>query len=225
MAKEQRTASISYEFKARPGPTGTKQINSSEAYQTLAHPLRSAVFAHLRLPRSAKELAAELDVPVARLYHHIKLLQKNGLIAVVDERRAGSNAERVYRVAAARIEISGMTDWDESVRKTNPRLAETHRRFTDAIELATEARLKAERTQGDLLLDPWLVEAICELNEEQVHRVLDRFREAVRELQAEMNAGPGKQGRRYGLHLAFTPFPEGKEQRWTQTSHEGSAPT
>lgn len=242
MAKEQRNVSVAYQFPTTPGLTGTLQLDSSEAYRTLAHPLRASLLALLRVPRSAKELAAELEVPVARLYHHIKLLQKNGLVVVVDERRAGSNAERVYRIAAARIEISGTADWDESLRETNPRLAETHRRFSDAIELATEARLKAERTQGDPLLDPWLVEAIGELDEQHATRVVDLLRQAIREIKAEMDRAyaaerpallnerstdgePAARGRRYGLHIAFTPFPDGKEQRWTEITHKSFDPT
>ena len=228
MAKEQRSTWMRYDLRGTPGLTGTLKLTSWEAYRTLGHPLRSSIFGLLGRPRSAKEVAAELDVPVARLYHHIKLLEKNGLIAVVDERRAGSNAERVYRIAAAQIEIAGTIDWDENLRETSTRLAEAHRRFSEAVELATKSRLEADRSQGDPLLDPWLVEVVDELDDEQALRVVNRFREVVRELQAEIEERPKrpKKGtRRYGLQLTFTPFPDGKERRWIEFSHETFDPT
>lgn len=63
----------------------------------LTHPLRSRILHRLRQPRSVAELATELEVPVTRLYHHIKRLEESGFIGVVATRRPAIVTERRYR--------------------------------------------------------------------------------------------------------------------------------
>jgi DNA-binding transcriptional ArsR family regulator len=65
----------------------------------LTHPTRSSLLHRLRTPRSAAELAADMQVPVTRLYHHLNRLEELGLIVVVATRRSGATTERRYRVA------------------------------------------------------------------------------------------------------------------------------
>jgi predicted ArsR family transcriptional regulator len=66
----------------------------------ITQPQRSALLHRLKRPRSAAELAAELDVPVTRLYHHLNRLEQLGLITVVATRRSGAKTERRYRNVA-----------------------------------------------------------------------------------------------------------------------------
>ncbi len=63
----------------------------------ITHPIRSRILHRLRRPSSAAELAADLDVPVTRLYHHLHRLEELGLIVVVATRRSGARTERRYR--------------------------------------------------------------------------------------------------------------------------------
>jgi DNA-binding transcriptional ArsR family regulator len=65
----------------------------------LTHPTRSSLLHRLRSPRSAAELATDMQVPVTRLYHHLNRLEELGLIEVVATRRSGATTERRYRVA------------------------------------------------------------------------------------------------------------------------------
>jgi DNA-binding transcriptional ArsR family regulator len=66
----------------------------------LTHPTRSTLFHRLRSPRSAAELADDMQVPVTRLYHHLNRLEELGLIKVVATRRSGAKTERRYRIAS-----------------------------------------------------------------------------------------------------------------------------
>jgi DNA-binding transcriptional ArsR family regulator len=214
--KEQEVGVV-YQFGAE-GLEGTLKIDSAEALKALAHPLRSSLLKHLSAPRSIKELAGDLDVPVARLYHHVKLLQEHGLIVVADERRVGSNVERLYRVAAARIEVAGTLarDWLAATRDTATMLSEAHARFTPAIDAATKAGMEDGHERGDGLLEPWFLEAIGHLSGDQARRLVTALRAAVRELRDEVDGGPAD-GPRFGLQLVFTRFPEGKESRWAES--------
>ncbi len=51
-------------------------------------------------PRSVGELSSIVDVPVTKLYYHVKLLLKAGLVAAVDERRVGNLTETLYLATA-----------------------------------------------------------------------------------------------------------------------------
>jgi DNA-binding transcriptional ArsR family regulator len=75
-------------------------IRDLETLKLIAEPTRAAILELLAKPQSATQLAAALDVPRTRLYHHLGLLESKGLIEQVDERRAGALTERIYRLTA-----------------------------------------------------------------------------------------------------------------------------
>jgi DNA-binding transcriptional ArsR family regulator len=71
-----------------------------EMAQQITHPTRGRILRRLKQPHSAAELADRLDVPVTRLYHHIKVLESAELIRVVATRKVGAATERRYQAAA-----------------------------------------------------------------------------------------------------------------------------
>ena len=81
-------------------------IEELETLRALAEPTRVAMLEILAEPRSVREVAAALDVPRTRLYHHVELLLAAGLVEQVDERRSGALNERVYQVSARRFRVS-----------------------------------------------------------------------------------------------------------------------
>ena len=80
-------------------------LQDFEMIDEMTHPMRSRILNRLRQPRSVAEVAAELDVPVTRLYHHVKRLEELGLIAVVATRRAAVVTERQYRNVAREFRV------------------------------------------------------------------------------------------------------------------------
>jgi DNA-binding transcriptional ArsR family regulator len=76
------------------------ELESTDQLDELMHRVRGPLLRRLRAPHSAAELAAELDVPVTRLYHHLKVLESAGFIEVVATRRVGAALERRYRAVA-----------------------------------------------------------------------------------------------------------------------------
>ena len=75
-------------------------IDDLDTLKAISEPTRAAIIELLTEPRSVTQLAAALDVPRTRLYHHIELLQSKGLIEQVEERRVGALTERVYALTA-----------------------------------------------------------------------------------------------------------------------------
>jgi len=66
----------------------------------LLHPLRVEVLKHLAEPRSCPELAGELSETTQKIYYHVKILEKAGLVAKVDERRTRGIMEGLYQASA-----------------------------------------------------------------------------------------------------------------------------
>ena len=91
-------------------------IDDLKALKVVADPTRAAIVELLTEPRSVSQLASALDVPRTRLYHHIALLEENGFVEQVAERRVGALMERIYALTAksfrpsARLLRSGDVD-------------------------------------------------------------------------------------------------------------------
>jgi DNA-binding transcriptional ArsR family regulator len=76
------------------------EIEDIQVFRVLNNRFRHRIMRGLVEPKSVKDLAAALDVPVTRLYYHVNQLADAGLIRVVEERKVGAMIERVYQTTA-----------------------------------------------------------------------------------------------------------------------------
>lgn len=71
------------------------------------HPLRQEILFHLdEGPRTATQLAEVLGTTAPRLSYHLKVLEKHGLIRLVEERRVGNLVEKYYQPVAKGFRIA-----------------------------------------------------------------------------------------------------------------------
>ena len=76
-------------------------LESLDAIKAVADPMRIRIlFETTYFGRTVKELAALLEVPQTRLYYHVKLLERHGLLRVVERRMVSGIEERRYRSPA-----------------------------------------------------------------------------------------------------------------------------
>ena len=85
-------------------PEPERVVADVETLKALSDPLRLRILETM-VSRSdstwsVKELAAQLDVPQTRLYHHIELLVERDLIRLASQRLVSGIVESRYRVAA-----------------------------------------------------------------------------------------------------------------------------
>jgi len=66
----------------------------------LLHPLRLEILEELREPDSASGLARRLHLPRQKVNYHLRELEKERLVELVEERRKGNCVERVVRASA-----------------------------------------------------------------------------------------------------------------------------
>lgn len=85
-----------------PTPDDQRIMSDLETLKIYFDPLRARIM-HLLVnqPRTVHEVAAHLGVPFTRLYYQFNLLEKHGLIRVVETRAlAGAVEEKYYQVSA-----------------------------------------------------------------------------------------------------------------------------
>lgn len=90
---------------ANSDPSPIELIHDPELAAALLKPPRLALLEALRQPHSAAGLARRLDLPRQRLNHHLRELERLGLVVLHEERRRGNFTERILRATAQRYLI------------------------------------------------------------------------------------------------------------------------
>lgn len=90
-------------------PLRMRKIDSAEAIKALADPLRLRVLTLLMGDQerswTVKEIAAELDQPVTKLYHHVNVLEQAELIRDVETRLVSGIVEHRYAAGQRGLEF------------------------------------------------------------------------------------------------------------------------
>lgn len=81
-------------------------IQDGQRAAAILHPLRRRILEALRQPDSASGVARRLDLPRQKINYHLRDLEKQGLLELVEERRRGNCVERVVRATARAYVIS-----------------------------------------------------------------------------------------------------------------------
>ncbi len=82
-------------------------LEESSQIKAYVHPTRIAILRMLAAQkRTVSNVAKELGVHPANITHHFKLLEKVGLIRLVEKRDIGKNIEKYYRSVARNFVVS-----------------------------------------------------------------------------------------------------------------------
>jgi predicted ArsR family transcriptional regulator len=87
-------------------PADMMTVDDLDTLKVLADPLRLRVRELMREPTTVKQVASELDIPPTKLYYHINLLEKHGLIQVVRTQVVSGIIEKHYQVAAKMVRVA-----------------------------------------------------------------------------------------------------------------------
>jgi DNA-binding transcriptional ArsR family regulator len=109
----------------------------------LLRPLRARILEMLATePQSAANVARTLDVARQNVGYHLKELEKQGLVELVEEKKVGNCTERIVR-ATARAYLVGA----EALGSLAQGAAEATDRFSSAYVVAVAARALREVTR------------------------------------------------------------------------------
>ena len=84
-------------------PAALQIIQSPEKAAVLLQPGRLDLLERLSQPDSAAGLARQLGVPRQKVNYHLRELEREGFVELIEERRKGNCMERVVRADGPRI--------------------------------------------------------------------------------------------------------------------------
>ena len=191
-------------------PAPVLEVGDPEVLKAISDPTRMRLLEVMVTRQdpawSVKELAAALDVPQTRLYHHIELLGERGLIRAVEQRVVSGIIETRYRVAARSFRLDRRLfagGADEARAMLHETLAIVFDRARDEVEAAVAgdaADLSPDAPPHRQLL---LSHGLVRLSPERAAE----FRRRLRELQAEYDhEADDRGGQTYGVVLAVYPL-------------------
>ncbi len=88
-------------------PVTMMALSDKNQIRAFIHPTRMSILEMLgREKQSVSGIARVLGVHPANLTHHFKLLEKTGLIKLVEKKDTGKNLEKMYRAVAYHFSVS-----------------------------------------------------------------------------------------------------------------------
>ena len=130
-----------------------KLLTDLSQVDALSSPIRMRILQGALEPVTVGALAERFGVPKTRLYYHVNLLVREGLLVQVDERMSGARVERIYRTAARTFapgpELSGSVDNVRQAARLEAGLTLDPARIE--AEAMLENRLGGGSTIGDVV--------------------------------------------------------------------------
>lgn len=84
----------------------THEITDPETWKLLSDPLRRSILnAFAREPKTTKQVSKDLEIKSNKLYHHVELLMKHGLLRLVETRPKRGTTEKYLQAVARRFVV------------------------------------------------------------------------------------------------------------------------
>lgn len=178
-------------------------VDDIELLKVIAHSTRLDILQSLKHPKTVKEIAKLLKLPATKLYYHVNLMEKHGLIQVVETNIVSGIVEKKYQVVARNYRIDDQLLADQS--------ASTENMYRMVSAMLDMTRSEIQRTMAVTQQNPFdasrgiLWRTSLRLTPEQYADFYGRFQTLLDELgaqgQKEAEAGTDL----YGLTVAWYP--------------------
>lgn len=187
-------------------------IEDLETLKVIADPLRTQILEVL-IPEAhnVRQIAEKLGLAPSKLYYHINLLEKHGLIRVVEMRQVANLSEKVYRAAAADLDVHP----DLLSFKTEDGQENIHNLITTVIDATRQDMLRSlkarafelERGAKERNRRVIVNRTMSRLSEDVALDLAGRINELVKEFSAAQvdSALTGEDTQPYALTIAFYP--------------------
>jgi DNA-binding transcriptional ArsR family regulator len=191
-------------------------ITDLETLKVVSDPLRMQILDRIGLAnqlgelRTVKQLAEEVDTPASKLYYHINMLEKHGLITIADTQIVSGIIEKHYQVTAHSITIdrelfSAGTGRDEKAEAIISLLDSTldatradMMRLVKNIVADDETAQKFRGVQGQITRENARISLV---QADEFNRRLLALMEEYR----QMSAPEGEEGHIFGFTVVFHP--------------------
>jgi DNA-binding transcriptional ArsR family regulator len=182
-------------------------IRDPKTLEVLYNPIRYRLFKKMYpRPRSVKELADEVGVGANTLYHHVRLLQKHGLVRLADARVVGNKIERLYGLAARRFRFTEDLKSLPVLRSNSMALGDLQEIF-DEISQSYLAEENGEFGDKEQLVSS-IQQLTGKLTLDQARELNDKVQKMIFEQLGPDKTKPTEDARYYGSYFVFVPMPD-----------------
>jgi DNA-binding transcriptional ArsR family regulator len=189
------------------------RISDLETLKVISAPLRVQILERIGLASEAghlttvKQLSEDLDIPPTKLYYHINLLEKHGLIQIAETKVVSGIIEKYYQIAAKRIradlDISKNTtiDRNEGMALTLSSLKNMFAKAYTDLEKSFQHRLRVSGGEEQETTRMLSTQAMLQLSTDEAQHFIDEMSEII-EKYGDIN---NPNGLTFGLTLVFNP--------------------
>ena len=183
-------------------------VDDLEILKVIADSTRLDIVKSLKKPKTVKEIAQRLKKPATKLYYHVNLMEKHGLIQVVETNIVSGIVEKKYQVVARNYRIDNQLLADQTA------VSQNLDRMLGAIFDIT--RTQIQRTVQLTEKNPFdeslgiLWRATLRLTPEQYEEFYGRFKELIDQMAAlhtdsDATEPADPEQNLYGITLAYYP--------------------
>lgn len=187
-----------------PTPQAEFVIQDVETLRAISDPLRIRLLELMAQPQTVKEIATQLGVGKTKLYYHLNLLEKHGIIRVVRTRVVSGIIEKSYQVTAfsfrpaKELLLSGDEGKTQGLAIVESILDATRADLAHSLKTGKAALGKEEQAK-QLMLG----RVVMSLTPEQAVSFYERFSTLLTEVSQYEKPATG--GQTYSLTIAFFP--------------------
>ena len=194
-------------------------ITDLETLKVISDPLRMRILDAIGLANSlgrlctVKQIAAELDSSPAKLYYHIGLLEKHGLITIAETRVVSGIIEKQYRITAHHITVdrelltAGLSHDDQAAAVMAMLDSTLEAARADVLRLMRPMNVGRPSRPGLSANNGQITRENTRISAAQAERFNRRLMALMEEFR-EMSPPEGEDGEIYALTLIFNPVPE-----------------
>jgi DNA-binding transcriptional ArsR family regulator len=184
-------------------------IADPETLKVMADSLRLEILRAFKRPSTVKEVGDRLEMPPTKLYYHVNLMEKHGLIRVVETNIVSGIIEKRYQAVARSYRV------DDSLLAATGGRDEPLDQILGAMFSATQSEIRRSVRAGLMQLKQdapceqgMLLKSIVHMNGSQTADFCRSLHALVDEVEnlAGQSTGEEDQANTYGITIAFYPI-------------------
>ena len=191
-------------------PAPTMKITDLDTLKVVSDPFRIQILETLvSEPQSVNQVAEKLGLSPSKLYYHVNMLEKHGLIQVVDTTLHGNIIEKHYWVTAYDIRLDeslccfGAPEDQENV--TAVMIVPIDATRQDIIRSIESRKFALDQGAEEHPRQALIYREVSNLSDEQANEFIKRFKTLTEEFEAASNQESGEDVQTHALTIAFYP--------------------
>lgn len=181
-------------------------VQDVTAAATLLNPIRLKILEHLKEPDSASGLSRKMDMNRQQLNYHLKELEKNKLVELVEEKKKGNCTERIVRATARSYLICMETSTEGAAALIKDKFSSSYQIAAAARIIQNVAALRELAAREKKKLSTFTLEtAVSFADPATLHAFTEELSQAITRLVAKYHAGTAPKARSYQFNLFAHP--------------------